>query len=99
MSEDDLIATMGTDEAQEEATGNRSISPIGGSLLLASLTIEAWQLFWKALLHRITLLTLLILTLVGLTALIRYQTYRVSEGHSLGPTVSILTGLRRKGYG
>jgi len=58
------------------------------------LTAELRSTFARVLLHKATVVTLLILTLSSLTFLIRYQAHRVAGGHSLGPTLSVMTGIR-----
>jgi hypothetical protein len=94
LPEDDFVAGMGASDAADEAAGSESAPPLKGSQVIVSTTIEGWRIFWRTLFHKATLFILLALTLVALATLIRYQAFRVNEGHSLGPTLSILTGLR-----
>jgi hypothetical protein len=90
MSDDEFIARAAAQDAGTETNRFRpKLSPF-----LRHLTGEMWRIYWRILLRRTTWLVLLILTLVALTLLIRYEASRVRDGYPIGPTLAIMTGLR-----
>jgi hypothetical protein len=62
--------------------------------LMNALIAEVWHISWRTVRHKAMSLTLLVAVLVGLAFLISHEADRVREGHALGPSLSILTGLR-----
>jgi hypothetical protein len=94
-SDEDAIADFSRGVAARFASEpSKRSSRLSVSALYGALGREVWRICWSILRHRATLLILLIATLVGLALLINHQADRVSQGHALRPSLTILTGLR-----